>query len=194
MRFNFKRYFCIIAIAFCILSWQVIRMSLIINLGQRVILEVEPIDPRDIFRGDYISLSLAINVVSEDKFMFKPTVPVSDRRYIRAPNEKDWERVRRKQEPVYVTLKEMDNKVYGIDQVYDTEPETNVFVIARVFNVHKQAGNVYLRFEDGLKRYYIQEGIGTELENIGRQGELLVEAYVWRGQVILTNLFSSKTK
>ena len=45
------------------LSWMIAGRAAILRNGQEVLLKVEPIDPRDLLRGDYVRLGYEIRNV-----------------------------------------------------------------------------------------------------------------------------------
>lgn len=44
-----------------ILSWMIIGRAMILRNGHEIVLEVEPVDPRDLLRGDYVRLGYNIS-------------------------------------------------------------------------------------------------------------------------------------
>ena len=63
-----KRVFITLIFAFWFLVIGVFIFSkqTIINMGQTVLIPVEPVDPRDIFRGDYVNLNYNISRIDSD--------------------------------------------------------------------------------------------------------------------------------
>ena len=52
---------CLVALAeLGFLSWVIAGRAAILRNGQEVVLKVEPIDPRDLLRGDYVRLGYEI--------------------------------------------------------------------------------------------------------------------------------------
>ena len=47
---------------------------------------------------------------------------------------------------------------------------------------------IRLDYGDYLKRYYVKENTGLELEDAARSGALVAVAKAWRGRVVLTSL------
>lgn len=51
-----------------ILSWMIVGRAMILRSGQEVVLEVQPVDPRDLLRGDYVRLGYNISSVPAELF------------------------------------------------------------------------------------------------------------------------------
>ena len=64
-----KKLAVIIAIAFQLaaLSWMALSREYILQTGDVVKIQTAPIDPRDLFRGDFVRLNYAMSQVSSDK-------------------------------------------------------------------------------------------------------------------------------
>jgi uncharacterized membrane-anchored protein len=137
--------------------------------GQTVLVRVVPVDPRDLFRGDYVTLSYEFSRVTPDKVEGLSSA----------------ERVRRSKwegRTVYVPL------VLDSDRVH--------WRAAKV-TVKKPAARPYLRgqmsgygsLEFGIEAYYLQEGTGRRYEQAIRDRQLSAElAVTSSGQAALRGL------
>jgi uncharacterized membrane-anchored protein len=126
--------------------------------GETILVRVVPVDPRDLFRGDYVILSYDFN-----------RVPPGGIEGLPAPawkNDREWQG-----STVYVTLvPEPDGKHWRAD----------------TFSVHRPAGGKYLRgqltghgrIEYGIESYYVQEGKGRAYEQAIRNRRLSAEIAV----------------
>ncbi len=125
------------------------RVSLL-RSGREMIAEVLPVDPRDLFRGDYVIFGYSFN---SQQLIFPAGI--------------------RRGDHVYVTLKPKEPgqwEVVKADVAYPATVEAGNFVLrALVENVYpltdskhgESSGNV--RY--GIESYFVPEGTGKELEN-----------------------------
>ena len=134
--------------------------------GQRVLLETQPVDPRDLLRGDYVILSYKISNISTNLFTPALTnaLPVG--------------------RPVYVVLGPR-GQFYEIVRA-STEPLTpgtgQVLLTGRSQPQWRALDGVMVEY--GLERYYVREGTGRPT------GKLTVQAAVpASGQAIIQQVF-----
>ena len=144
--------------------------SLPLMIGERIVMRVTPVDPRDFFRGDYVILNYDINRV---------TVPAIEdgQSTWRGPSQ-------HYDETVYVPLeREGDGQHWTGTTASLTRPANGKFLRGRVTGDYRQP----LQF--GIEAYYVQEGIGKVLEDQIRSRKLSAEIAVapW-GQAKLVRL------
>lgn len=134
--------------------------------GKEIHLKTEPVDPTDLFYGDYVILQYDIQTLSED--LWKGNEPIE------------------KAKKVYVVLNE-ESGVYKAQAMYPNKPEVkeNEVVLTGRFNYFWDERSVFLTY--GIEKYYIKEGTGRELE--ARRGNLIVDIVVapW-GQKKINNI------
>jgi uncharacterized membrane-anchored protein len=156
-------------------SFQVIFLVAMIGLratplltGETILVRVVPVDPRDLFRGDYVALSYEFSRVPA-------TIEGLPGSY--SPHEQRWSG-----RTVYVTL--------------EPEPDGKHWRAAK-FSVHEPSSGKYLRgrivgpgrLEFGIESYFIQEGRGREYEQALRSRRLSAEiAVAAHGQAALRGL------
>lgn len=116
--------------------------------GTEVLLPIEPYDPRDPLRGDYMTIQYDISRIE------MPTAQIN------ANNFKE-------EGVVYVTLKK-DGGHWIMDSIEKTKPDSGLFIkgnIKRVYSSYygseKNMGEV--RIEYGIENYFIPEGTGSQL-------------------------------
>jgi uncharacterized membrane-anchored protein len=176
-----KTWLALGAVAFAqtaALSWIVYdRISLLRN-GREIVVEVIPVDPRDLFRGDYVILGYGFNRTGEVEV--DPGVRQGD--------------------SVYATLVPKGPEVWEISTINSSYPE-NVApdsvvlkgVVSNVWNRGpdtKPAANV--RY--GIESYFVPEGTGKELETqvrdkriaaviaVGKKGDAAIKALIVDGK------------
>jgi uncharacterized membrane-anchored protein len=132
------------------LSWMIAGRAMTLHNGQDVLLKVEPVDPRDLLRGDYVQLGYDISRISERIVENKPnnrqtvaTGPI----YVRVNKDADgfWR-------PVSASL----------GQPSTTAPREGQIDIRG--NVLSQWDDDVLRVEYGIERFYLPEGEGKAVE------------------------------
>ena len=134
-----------------------------LQTGQEVLLKIQPVDPRDLFRGDYVVLNydisrLDLSSLAADSTEFKE----NDR--------------------VYITLNIVDG--YGAAKgVFKNKPAEGLFLKG---TVRKDSSNI-LSVEYGIESYFVPEGEGRKIE--GARGNLVVKAAIDKnGNVGIKNL------
>ncbi len=159
-----KKLLLILAVAFQVLAvaWIAIDRELILITGKPVTLQTAPIDPRDIFRGDYVSLSYLFNKIQPEQLD-------EDIRQIGV----------KKGDSVYLILTENPGKASRASSLQRDLPSDGLFLAGkvdtdwqpttRVFVNKKQTEQpnkqpVHVRY--GIERYYVQQGKGKEIETI----------------------------
>ena len=139
--------------------------------GDLILLRVVPVDPRDLFRGDYVILGYEISRIPPRGIDGLPAA----RRWDNAP---DWQG-----RTVYVSLvPESDGQHYGGGAVSTVPPAPGVRFIA---------GTVVdpFRITFGIESYFVQEGNGKKYEDAIRNHRLSAEvALTSRGHALLRGL------
>ncbi len=135
--------------------------------GEEILLKVAPVDPRDLFRGDYVALTYEISRINLD------TVP-QDALFL--PGE-----------TVYAVLSKKE-KFWTIDSISHTKPSTGrgqVFMKGRVTNASEHVVVV----EWGIESYFVPEGQGIIIEGMRNAEEISVVVVVdSRGSSVLKQL------
>ncbi|WLD94183.1 GDYXXLXY domain-containing protein [Alkalihalobacillus sp. AL-G] len=140
-----------------------------LQYGERLLLKTEPIDPRDLFHGDYVILNYDISSLSlslwegEDKFESR--------------------------EKVYVVLQKKD-KYYDAIGIYPDKPDVDDGkVVLKGKAQYEHAGTVFIDY--GIERYYVEEGTGKSIEKQRELTDVVVRVAPW-GQVAIEALVINK--
>jgi len=124
-------------------------------MGETVLLRVVPVDPRDMFRGDYVTLS----------YDFSRIVP-GEIQGLGSPQygwRSEWQGKK-----VYVSLvPEQDGKHWRMDRIGLAPPKSGKYIRGTI------AG--WGQIECGIESYYVQEGQGRQYENAVRSRRLSAE-------------------
>jgi uncharacterized membrane-anchored protein len=136
-----------------------------VHAGEKVLLKTIPVDPRSLFRGDYVRLRYEISDIDTEKlpgddgFVFNDTI--------------------------YVTLEKKEDGAYGASKVSRATPEEWPFIRGRVRYEHGST----LEVDYGIESYFVEEGKGIEIETAPETKELKVEASVLKsGKATISSL------
>ena len=156
----------VVVVLTLVLFGMIGRKQWTLATGTPVVLETQPIDPRSLFRGDYVRLNYTINTLESDHFAL-PEVKRGD--------------------VVYVTLQK-DDLYWQAVSVSTKRPETDAVVIrGRVDRVDSQRWNRQtqkledvrqVRVEYGIENYFVPEGTGRSLERPVQGEKVSIEVAV----------------
>ncbi len=157
------------AVSIIILVWVVITLGFIgykeyiLATGEKVLLKTIPLDPRDILRGDYVTLTYEISILN------KSLADYEIDRYSY-------------QDPVYVTL-EKQGKYYVATKVSKTKP-SGLYIKGKA---DYGWDGIHVRY--GVENLFVPEGEGLELEQY-RNGEIDVEVIIDKsGNAIINKVY-----
>jgi uncharacterized membrane-anchored protein len=147
-----------------LLVLMVVDRVQILREGREVTLQTQPVDPRDLLRGDYVVLRYDISQLAAGALAGKPAAERDAVVFVKiAPNANGlYEAVSVHAEPVAVTAPE-------------------VLIRGRVAYSCGSAGRTFcdrLTIKYGLESYFVPEGEGKKLEQARNQQKLRVVAAV----------------
>lgn len=156
---------CIVILAqLAVLCGMIVMQMIPLASGTVVWLKVIPVDPRDMFRGDYVILSYDMSRPSTEMMASpQPGEPT-------LANE------------IYVTLvPDADGKHHRADQYLRERPLSGLYITGRQTS--------WGRIEYGIESFYVQEGTGLKYEEAVRTGTLSAEVAISsQGQAGLKSL------
>jgi len=146
-----------------VLAWMIESRAAILRDGADIVLRTVPVDPRDLLRGDYVSLSYDISTIPPAKL--HPPLPEDGephRLYVRVVPGGDgtWAVRSASVQPVKD----------GEGVVLRTEP--------LLLPSDAADGSAPLRVRYGIERFYVPEGAGTVLERASATKRLTVHVRV----------------
>jgi uncharacterized membrane-anchored protein len=156
--------------------------------GKEIALETQPVDPRDVFMGDYVNLSYKIESVETDKLPqeikdTKKNYEYYDYDYYNLSS------IRGKD--VYAVLKPQ-GAYYVVDYLTLQKPQSDISLKCSIISGYalkdNETGKSFLRVKYNLDKYYVAEGSGGELERASRKGELAANIKVFNGYAVLKGL------
>jgi uncharacterized membrane-anchored protein len=146
------RFIAAVALQFLLLCSVIGYKQYTIVTGTTVVLQVEPLDPRSLFRGDYVRLNYTISTLNlsevggDDFFGYRQTV--------------------------YVELAPDAN---GLWQAVSVEgdrrdvPDGHVLIKARTDNLDFQRDPSTIRLRYGIEEVFSPEGSGRDVEQAGNR-------------------------
>jgi len=181
-----KKFLIAVAIPLLILLGLSIKPVLTLMLGEEILLETRPVDPRDIFRGDYVRLDYKIEEVPLNKFpekLLKLSEAMKDNRQILKNIKKT---------SIYGVLKK-EKERWVLDYISLEKPSNKIYIKGRlpsyyvfVYRAKDELRPIHVDF--GLDKYFVQENTGERLEKAARKGEILAKVKVLDGYAILTDI------
>lgn len=154
-----KLWLAVVAVAVlqtAALGWMVIERIRLLQTGREIVLPIVPIDPRSLFRGDYVRLSYDVT-------------RVPGRLLAGDVKRGDW---------LYITLERQADATYAPVAVSRSHPGVagpdQIVLRGRVQNATRagRAGTGDLFMAYGIESYFVPEGKGLELEELARDRKL----------------------
>ncbi|MBD3203898.1 hypothetical protein GF327_06365 [Candidatus Woesearchaeota archaeon] len=142
-----KKIFIIIGIFWIVIIGGFIAFKeFTLQTGDEILLKTRPVDPRDLFRGDYVILTYDISTINTDTLTYQGSDFKED-------------------EKVYVLLNIDDQKIGSLANIDKNMPKEGIFIEGTVKSTYSNKLNV----EYGIESYFVPEGKGKEIErNLGK--------------------------
>ena len=133
-----------------------LRPACVSRFGAEVVLAGRPVDPRDLFRGDYVALSFEAESVPLELFP--------------APDEKKSEYAALDLSTWFVALAPDEKELWTPSGVFAEVPEGPYLKGTVKYLAERADGSMTAEMDygEGLKRFYVKEDTGRELEESAR--------------------------
>jgi uncharacterized membrane-anchored protein len=145
--------------------------------GEEVILRTVPVDPTDLFRGDYVSLRYEAEEIPSKMVEEEVREKLNEGMH-------DFE--------VFVPLK-LKSGVHVPTKVSLDKPNSNLYLKGKLSYIGPSWDGVtereevaYVRYT--LDKYFVEDNTGLELEEASRNGNILAKVRVKNGYAYLTDL------
>ncbi len=143
---------------FIIIGWCLVISALVIYnifpllIGKEVMLEIRPVDPRDLLRGDYVTLDFNISHFDYGKYVQTQIKQIIDNK---SYSKEEFNKVIRGK--VFVVLKTNENNIAEIDYVQNnsTDIKGKLYITGEI----KRGVIKY-----GIESYFVKEKTGREIE------------------------------
>lgn len=160
------------------LGYMVADRLWLLKNGREIVLPIIPVDPRDLFRGDYVTLSFPVSRLAAN--LADTTQPIQSHNF-------------------YVTFDQGVDGAWTPSKITATIPSTRApnQVVLKAKQRYGWGKLVWGRSRDketidalyGLERYYVAEGTGGKLENLARDKKLeLVVAVDAKGNAAIKGM------
>lgn len=143
------------------LGWMVLDRVRLLSAGREIELAIRPVDPRDLFKGDYVQLAFDITQLDPKLFIagqgLEPARPGQVRQAAA-------------QQTLYITLEEQPGQGWRPVAVSRQRPEqlpaNRIALKGRTLGWNPNAVTY------GIERYFVPEGTGGKLEELARASKL----------------------
>jgi uncharacterized membrane-anchored protein len=179
----------VILLQAAVLAYMAGEREYILRTGRTVFLKTVPVDPRDIFRGDYVSLRYEISRVNGDLLRdgLSNLCKKDNRGFYLYEGDK---RRKIRGKPVYGMLSVGADDTAELIYLTDKKPAEGLFISGRI--EYFGFGGLNVRY--GIEAYFVEQGKGKELETafsemtrvplemeaaVGRNGTAVLRGYRW---------------
>lgn len=144
-----------VVVQISVLVFMAGKREVILSQGETIFLKTSPVDPRDIFRGDYVTLSYDIAALDKstmDEFRAQHPAAAEDLKS------------QHKQIIAYLSLERGVDGIAKPQRLTQTQPAQGLFIKARIGRgtfSRWQSGN---RLKFGIEKYFVEQGKGREME------------------------------
>ncbi len=143
---NRKKFIIIGIFWIVIIGGLIASKEFTLQTGDEILLKTKPVDPRDLFRGDYVILRYDINTINTNK------IPYSGYDF-------------KEGDKIYILLSIDSDGVGELATIHRNKPNKGAFLKGIVRSAH----NNRLNIEYGIESYFVPEKRGKELErNLGK--------------------------
>jgi uncharacterized membrane-anchored protein len=145
--------------------------------GEEIILRTIPVDPTDLFRGDYVVLRYEAEEIPSSLIAREVRTELDNGRY---------------NIEVYVPL-ELKGGVHTPTEVRLTKPETDLYLKGNLDYIGPSweggiEGREVAYITYSLDKYFIEDNTGLDLEEASRNGNILAKVKVKNGYAYLVDL------
>lgn len=173
MRNRKKSFFIVLLVPLLILLLMAVKPASAFLFGEKIILESMPVDPRDLFYGDYINVNLAITEIPMEK------VNEDVRQAL-----KEFEDNNRYSPITVYTILTQDEGIYSAKEVRLTKPEDELYIKGKV-HYYSPEYDSSLMIDYQLNRFYVEENTGKAIEEVAQNGKVHIAVKVMNGYPLL---------
>ena len=144
--------------------------------GEEIQIQTAPVDPSDLFRGNYVALSYQIESINPkqlDEAIFAD---------FKSKNAGDHRNV-------YVQLEKGDDNLYHAGRVTYKNPKTGIYLKGKLQIPYELEDSSVIQIEYGLDNYYAPKEIAEELESSAAVKPAVAIIKVRNGHGVLKEIF-----
>lgn len=187
LRLNDLKIKYIIAMLVCLILLSIIAIPKVyINItGETIIVKTRAVDPRDLFRGDYVTLALDIDEIGSKQISSQSNAELYQK-YREENNYYD--------DIIWVALLEGEAG-YEPQNVYLSQPNQGVYLKAQIKHMtfdNSKEEIESIRVTYYIDRYFVEENTGRALEDEIRNGDAYAKLKVKNGEAIIVEIVGEK--
>jgi uncharacterized membrane-anchored protein len=150
-----RKSFVILAVILqlIVLAYMAGEREYILRNGKVIHLRTAPIDPRDMFRGDYVRLNYEIS-----------RIPVSRLKGVDSVGQL------KKGDKIFVSLEEGPNGLYELVDAGLERPENGIYLAGRLpypYRTLRTSNPIWINY--GIEAYFVEQGRGRVIEKAPRK-------------------------
>ena len=156
------RVLIIVALQTIALAWMILDRQQMLDSSSTVTLKVVPVDPRDLFRGDYVVLSYDISRLDMSKLEGPKATAPGNTIYVRLRRTNDtWTAV-------------------ALSNAPEKPTDTQVTLKAQVTSMDAPGAGAsqFITLSYGIESYFVPQGTGRAIEEAARKGTITIDAAV----------------
>lgn len=187
-----RRRIIVFSIPILILIFMTIPLILTLTQGTEIILKTVPIDPTDLFRGDYISLNYEISEV-EKKNLSK------DLKENFTSEHDDYSSIK-----IYTSLEKGDDGYFKVKSVSLKKPQNDIYLKGSLYRYREYEEYIVNKdtpYEDyqekfkyvyhidyNIDKYFVPESSGKDFEKASEKGGILAVVKIYKGHALLKEI------
>lgn len=155
-----KRITIIVVLLTLVLMGMIAKKQFTLNTGSLVVLKTTPVDPRSLFRGDYVRLNYDISRLNSAYFPLLNELKYHD--------------------SVFVALKK-EGVFWQPVAVFKSMPESSddkVIIKGSINSPPAFSRSPQVSIKYGIENYFVPEGEGRDLERLRNQGNISMQIAV----------------
>jgi len=174
-----RNYFLFtLCIPLLILLGMTVKPLQAVYLGEVVKLQTAPVDPRDLFYGDYVILDFEIErlpIELLDETLANDFELVNNE-YVQYKGKEDIL-------SVYLLLEANEEGIHEAVSISKAVPKSGTYMKGSLYTYASQGEELLINIP--IERYYLEENTGQQLEEDARQGRIVATLHVYKGYPIL---------
>jgi len=156
------RILIIVAIQTIALGWMILDRQHMLDSSRTVTLKVVPVDPRDLFRGDYVVLNYDISRLDVSRLDGTKQLAPGNTIYVRLRRTADtWTAV-------------------ALSNTHEKPSDTEISLKAQVLSMDAPGtgGSQFITLSYGIESYFVPQGTGLAIEEAARKGTISIDAAI----------------
>ena len=157
-----SKYWAMLAVVAALQTGALVKIVLdrqsLLKTGREIVMAVQPVDPRDLFRGDYVILGYGLSPVTMSEQSNGAPLSGIDRG-----------------KPVYATVHPGPDNTWTVSSLSSKHPQTvaSTDVVIKGIVQHRwdgaKTGDVQFTVKYGIESYFVPEGTGKAIEENVRE-------------------------